>query len=88
MIVEVQSPSTDLAHHVRKLERYRQLDSLLIYLVVNQRAPVVRVWRKETDRRRLQPTIVSAEATIIDLPEIGAAIKLADVYRTPLGVQP
>ena len=79
-VVEVLSPSTDLAHHIRKLERYRQLDSLTLYLVFDQKAPMVGIWRKQAEGWQ-QPTIANALAATIDLPEIGAVIRLADVYK-------
>ncbi len=82
------SPSTDLAHHVRKLERYKRLESLVTYLVFDQKAPIVRVWRKEEDGWQPEPTVVDTSDARIELPEIGAAIRLADVYRKPPGAQP
>ena len=81
VIAEVLSPSTDLDHHVRKLDRYRRLESLLTYLVLDQKAPVVRIWRKGAEGWARTPTIVEGRAGEIVLPEIGAAIRLADVYR-------
>lgn len=88
VVAEVLSPSTDLAHHVRKLERYKRLDSLLTYLVFDQKAPLVRVWRRDADEWQAAPTIVSDPAARIDLPEIRATIGLADVYRQPRAVRP
>ena len=88
VVVEVLSPSTDLAHHLRKFERYKCVDSLVAYLVFDQKAPVVRVWRKSVDGWPALPTIVSDPAACLDLPEIGARLGLADVYRKPSGKQP
>lgn len=83
VVAEVLSPSTDLEHHVRKLERYQHLASLVTYLVFDQKAAVVRVWRKGIDGWPLEPTISSGSGARIDLPEIGATIALADIYRAP-----
>ena len=88
VVVEVLSPSTDLAHHLRKFERYKRVDTLVTYIVFEQKAPLVRMWRKSVDGWPPAPTIVSDPAAYLDLPEIGARIGLADVYRKPSGVQP
>lgn len=80
VIVEVLSPSTDLDHHVRKLERYKRLPSLVTYLVFDQKTPAVRVWRKTHGEWSPVPLNVSDLAASIELPEIEAAIGLAAVY--------
>ena len=82
VVAEVLSPSTDLAHHIRKLDHYKRLGSLVAYLVFDQKTPVVRVWRKEGGAWQPTPTIVDDPAARIELPEVGATLALADVYRT------
>ena len=88
VVAEVLSPSTDLAHHVRKLERYKRLECLVSYLVFDQKAPIVRVWRKEEDGWWPEPMVVDTLDARIELPEIGAAVRLAAVYPKPTGGQP
>ena len=88
VIVEVLSPSTDLAHHVRKLDLYRRVESLVTYLVFDQKAPVVRVWRRLAADWQPTPTVVDALAARIEMPEIGATLVLAHIYRMPSGAQP
>ena len=83
VIVEVLSPSTDLDHHIRKLERYRRFDSLAIYLVCDQKTSTVRVWRKGAQAWPAMAVVVEGLGASIDLAEVGATIRLADVYRRP-----
>ena len=64
----------------------RRLDSLVSHLVFDQKAPVVRVWRKVAGGRPTAPTAVIAGA--IDLAEIGATIPLGGIYRAPRGAPP
>lgn len=85
VVVEVLPPSTDLEHHVRKFERYKRLESLVTYLVFDRKAPVARIWRKDVGGWQQAPTIMSDIAAGIELPEVGATIALADVYRKPRG---
>ena len=81
--VEVLSPSTGLAHHVRKLDRYRRLDALAHYLVFDQKAPIVWIWRKGKQGWPAMPTVVDSLDAAMDLAETSATIRLADVYRRP-----
>lgn len=88
VVIEVLSPSTDLAHHLRKFERYKRVESLTTYLVFDPRTPVARLWRRDGGGWQASPTIVSEPAACIDMPDIGAIIRLADVYRKPWGLKP
>lgn len=83
VVAEVLSPSTDLRHHISQLERYRRLASLVAYLVFEQKTPLLRVWRGGADGWPSEPIVASGPAARIELPEIGATILLADVYRAP-----
>ena len=83
VIGEVLSPSTDLAHHIRKLERYKRLDSVAVYLVCDQKTSTIRVWRKGAQAWPAMAVVVEGLGASIDLAEVGATIRLADVYRRP-----
>ncbi len=80
VIVEVLSPSTDLAHHVAKLERYKAVPSLRRYLVLDQAAPVARVWARSEAGWPAEPELIGAGGTL-DMPEVGAAVPMAELYR-------
>ncbi len=80
VVVEVLSPSTDLAHHVDKLRQYARLPSLIHYLVFSQDEPEVHVWRKDDNGWPSQPTVLEGMEAVIALPEVGATIKLFEVY--------
>ncbi len=87
-IVEVLSPSTDLAHHVRKRDLNRRVESLITDLVFDQKVPAVRVWRRGAEGWQPEPIVMHTSAARIELLEGGAALVLADVYRKTYGAQP
>lgn len=81
VVVEVLSPSTDLAHHVEKLRRYAELPSLVHYIVFSQDGPEAHVWRKDGGVWPVSPAIVRGLEVAISLPEVGATLLLSEVYR-------
>lgn len=81
VVIEVLSPSTDLAHHVDKLRRYSELPSLIHYVVFSQDGPEAHVWRKDGDVWPANPNVVQGSDAVIPFPEIGATLLLSDVYR-------
>ncbi len=80
VVVEVLSPSTDLAHHVEKLRRYARLPSLIHYLVFSRDRSEVHVWQKDDSGWPSQPTMLEGIEAVIALSEVGATIELAEVY--------
>jgi Uma2 family endonuclease len=81
VVIEVLSPSTDLAHHVDELRRYSELPSLIHYVVFSQDGPEAHVWRKDGGVWPANPNVVQGADAVIPFPEIGATLLLSDVYR-------
>ncbi|MDQ7024987.1 MAG: Uma2 family endonuclease [Anaerolineae bacterium] len=80
LIIEVQSPSTELIDRNPKLREYRQLDTVQEYLLVTQNeARIERFLRQDTDSWLYTET-VGLENNIA-LPSIGCVIALSDVYN-------
>jgi len=75
-VAEVLSPSTMSMDRGRKTDFFRTVPSLQSFLIVYQDAVRVEVWRRETDWTMRM--LGSDEA--IDLPELGGALSVADIY--------
>ena len=81
VVVEVLSESTDFDDHVEKFGRYARRPELRVYLVFAQQETQAWVWRRAVDGTwPASPAEVAANGAI-DLPEIGARLALADIYR-------
>ena len=76
LIAEVLSPSTLLVDRGRKAEFYQTVPSLRYLLLVRQDAPSIEVWQREPDWTM---RVVGA-GEVIDLPELGGALAVSDVY--------
>ena len=83
VVIEVLSPSTDLAHHVAKLAKYARLPSLVHYAVFSQDGPEAHLWRKLEGCWPSEPDIVRGIDAVIALPEVGAALTLSEIYARP-----
>ena len=79
VVGEVLSPSTGFAHPVAKLERYKAVSSLTRYVVLHQVVPVAHVWFKAEGWPAI-PARIGADG-VLDFPEVGAAVRMADLYR-------
>jgi Uma2 family endonuclease len=77
LIVEVLSKSTQRTDLNEKLDSYKQIDSLLEYVVVSQSTPWVRVYRR---RNNWQLETFGAEQTLT-LESISLALPVTDIYR-------
>lgn len=78
LVVEVLSPSTSSIDRFRKLDEYRRHPTLRCILLVETRFPGAVLYRRREDGWEAET--YEAMADIIDLPEIGARLALADVY--------
>lgn len=78
VVVEILSPSTLRYDRFQKLSEYQQHETIQVILLVDTGAPRVTVWRK-TDAGWSSFEVAGLEATI-DLPEIDAALAMADLY--------
>lgn len=85
VLVEVLSPSTSDYDHGRKFAYYRQLASLIEYLLVAQHEARVEHYTRQPDGSwRLEET--DDPDAVLDLPSIGCTLSLAEVYeKVPLG---
>ncbi|MEM9185149.1 MAG: Uma2 family endonuclease [Planctomycetota bacterium] len=83
MVVEVLSPSTRRLDDGEKRDAYLTIPALGAYLLAEQDAPAVKLYRRVGDAFKAE-TYEGGDA-VIELPEIGTRLAMADVYR---GVSP
>ena len=79
LVIEVLSPTTRAFDLARKLEEYRSVPSLDYILLVDPDAAEVILWSRDTTRAWTHTVIEGPESTI-DLPALGIALPLADLY--------
>ncbi len=80
VVVEVLSPSTMSFDRIRKLPEYQTISSVCHILLVDTEAPRVDLWSREPDGRWVQTKYDGLRARV-ELPTIGAALALADVFE-------
>jgi Uma2 family endonuclease len=80
VIVEVLSPSTMSFDRIRKLAEYQTIAAVSHILLVDTEAPRVDMWSRVADAVWKQLKYDGLDARI-DLPAIGAALSLADVFE-------
>ena len=80
VLIEVLSPSTTRFDRLQKIEEYKAHRAVAVVLLVDSEAPRVIVWRRG-DEGVWAALIVEKPGSIIALPEIGAALALADIYE-------
>lgn len=78
VIVEVLSASTEARDRGQKLQCYRTLDSLNIYVLVAQDRPFVEIYRRQ-EQGWLYSTVEGLES-VVSLDAIGCKLRLADIY--------
>lgn len=80
LVVEVLSPSTMSFDRFRKVEEDKSIGSLVHILLIDTETPrVTRFSRAQGERRDIAEHVGLDRS--IDLPEIGAALALADVFE-------
>jgi Uma2 family endonuclease len=79
LVVEVASPSTTSIDQTRKVEEYKRHPTLAYILFVETLKPQALLYRHKGEELEIE-TFEGLEATI-DLPMIGAALSLADLYE-------
>lgn len=80
LLVEVLSPSTRPLDQARKLEEYKSIGSVEHILLVEQSAPEVILWSRDVSRSWSYEIPEGLDA-IVDLPALGIALQLADLYE-------
>jgi Uma2 family endonuclease len=82
LIVEVISPSSIERDLGSKPAEYLALSSLQAYVVASQDEPMCYVWVRRPDGRfEERPAEIKGRDQVIQVPALGIAISLADVYR-------
>ncbi|CAO4181556.1 Uma2 family endonuclease [Methylorubrum aminovorans] len=76
VVVEVLSPSTLVLDRGRKTEFYQTVPSLAVLLLVHQDEARVEVWRRAPD----WTVQFAGPGASIDLPELGGALAVAEIY--------
>jgi Uma2 family endonuclease len=79
LVCEVVSPSTALTDRRVKALEYAAVQSILVYLVLEQDRPEVTVRRRST---AWEAEIVTGLDATIALPEFGFSIPISAIYRT------
>jgi Uma2 family endonuclease len=85
VVVEVISESTRRTDEHEKREAYTAIDSLQVYVMLEQEAAVAVVYRRG-ETGFVRQAFAGGDA-VIQLPEIGCALRLADVYANVTLVQ-
>ncbi|AWB23151.1 Uma2 family endonuclease [Methylobacterium currus] len=78
LVVEIASPSTTTVDRTVKLEEHKRHPTLRCILVRETVAPVALLYHREAEGWR--PELFEGLEAVIDLPEIGASLALADIY--------
>ena len=78
LVVEVASPSTTSIDQIRKVEEYKRHPILACILLVETLKPQALLYRRGADGWEIE-TFEGLEVTI-DLPDICAALAMADIY--------
>jgi Uma2 family endonuclease len=79
VIVEVISESTRRIDEYEKREAYLSIDTLQAYLLIEPAAAAVLVYRRRAER--FERETYEGRSAIIELPEVGCRLTLADLYE-------
>lgn len=81
VVVEVLSPSTESYDRGRKFDFYRQSDSLRQYVLVEQDAPRVMSYIRQSDGVAWLLTPLEGLTAVLDFPTLGVSVPLSEIYR-------
>src|SRR6266446_5235671 len=79
LLVEVLSDSTEAYDRGKKFEHYRQIGTLLEYLLVSQKEPRVEQFMRQADGHWLLNEAAGLEAAL-ELPSLRISLSLAEVF--------
>lgn len=79
VVVEVLSDSTRAYDRGEKLRRYQSIEALRHVVLIEPDAPDVEVWSRGPDGWRR--TVYAEAGKTVDLPAIGVALPVAEIYR-------
>jgi Uma2 family endonuclease len=80
LVIEVLSPSTRDFDTFRKLDDYKETDSLDAIVLVEPNEPVASVWRRDGARSWVEATVRGLDERI-SMPEIGVALEMSAIYE-------
>ncbi len=86
MILEVLSPSTRRNDETLKLRDYLTIPSLETYIMAEADSPLLVLHRREDGDFRRE--IVAGLDAVLELPEVGMSIPLAELYRDVVWTTP
>ena len=79
IVAEVLSESTRRTDEGEKLEAYRQIETLSVYMMFEQNGPAAVVYRRSGTEFLCE--VYSDPESMIRLPEVGVELRLASVYE-------
>jgi Uma2 family endonuclease len=80
LVVEVLSDSTERYDRGKKFKKYQTLSPFREYVLISQTEPLVETFVRQDENHWLYTFTEGMEA-VLQLPSIGVAIPLADIYR-------
>jgi Uma2 family endonuclease len=79
VLVEVLSDSTEAYDRGKKFEHYRQIETLLGYVLVSQKEPRIEQFIRQADSRWLFTEAAGLDATL-EVPALQISLSLAEVF--------
>jgi Uma2 family endonuclease len=86
VLMEVVGPASEQRDTVVKAEQYRRLASLSVYVLIDRDEQRVSVHRRGADGLWREHDALTALADVVDIPEIGVSLTLAEIYRDISGL--
>jgi len=80
LVVEILSPTSIERDTVKKLHYYKQIPTLLYYLIVSQNEPYIDFYFRENNKE-WQHKVYELLKTEINLKPLGITLKLHDIYN-------
>ncbi len=81
LVIEVLSPSTLDFETFKRLEEYKQIESLDYIVSVEPNAPIVCVWRRDDERDWSGAETRGLDGRI-EMPEVGVTLALSAIYKS------
>lgn len=86
LIVEVLSDSTEAYDRGEKFRLYRSLPSFQEYILIDQKRPIVSIYRKKDDKIWEMEEVVGLDQ-VVSLRSLDAEIKMSDLYQKVEGLK-
>lgn len=85
LIAEVLSKTSEAYDRGEKFRYYRSLPSLQEYLLIDQRRPIVSIFRRRDDQIWEMQEVIGLDQTF-HLQSLDATIEMAELYRNTIGL--